>query len=144
MGLCSKVTSLLFNMLSRLVIAFLPRRKHLWISWLQSPSAMILEPKKIKTVTVSIVCPSICHEIMGLDAIILDFWMLNFKLAFSLTFIKRLFCNERWSLNWEVASFLFSQMLIEVPFNSHFLLCNYWEKVPPNPFFQTETRQRCL
>ena len=56
-----KVMSLLFNMLSRFVIAFLPRSKHLLISWLQSPSAVILEPKKIKSVTVSIVSPSICH-----------------------------------------------------------------------------------
>ena len=59
----SKVMCLLFNMLSRLVIAFLPRSKHLLTSWLQSPSAMILEPKKIKSVTVSIVSPSICHEV---------------------------------------------------------------------------------
>ena len=57
-----KVMSLFFNMLSRLVIAFLPRSKHLWISWLQSPSAVILEPKNIKSVTVSIVTPSIFHE----------------------------------------------------------------------------------
>ena len=62
----SKVMSLLFNMLSRLVRAFLPRRKHLLNSWLQSPSAVILQPKKIKSVTVSIVSPSICHEVMGL------------------------------------------------------------------------------
>ena len=68
-----KVMSLLFNMLSRLVIAFLPRSKHLIISWLQSPSAVILEPKKIKSVTVSIVSTSICHEVMGLDAMILAF-----------------------------------------------------------------------
>ena len=60
-----KVMSLLFNMLSRLVITFLPRSKHLLISWLQSPYAMILEPKKIKSITVSIVSPSICHEVMG-------------------------------------------------------------------------------
>ena len=60
-----KVISLLFNMLSRLVIAFLPRNKCLLISWLQSPSAVTLEPKKIKSVTVSIVSPSICHEAMG-------------------------------------------------------------------------------
>ena len=66
-----KVTSLLFNMLSRLVINFLPRSKHLLISWLQSPSAVILEPKKIKSLTVSIVSPSICHEEMGPDAMIL-------------------------------------------------------------------------
>ena len=62
-----KVISLLFNMLSRLVIAFLPRSKRLLISWLQSPSAVILEPPKIKSVTVSIVSPSICHEVMGRD-----------------------------------------------------------------------------
>ena len=70
-----KVMSLLFNMLSRLVITFLPRSKHLLISWLQSPSAMILEPKKIKSGTVSIVSPSICHEVMGPDAMIVIFWM---------------------------------------------------------------------
>ena len=68
-----KVMSLFFNMLSRLVIAFLPRSKRLLISWLQSPSAVILEPKKIKSVTVSIVSPSICHEVMGPDAMILVF-----------------------------------------------------------------------
>ena len=67
----AKVTSLLSNMLSRFVIAFLPRSKHLLISWLQSPSAEILEPKKIKSVTVSIVSPSVCHEVMGPDAIAL-------------------------------------------------------------------------
>ena len=65
-----KVMSLLFNMLSRLVIAFLLRSKCLFISWLQSPSAAILEPKEIKSVTVSIVSPSICHEVMGPDAMI--------------------------------------------------------------------------
>ena len=69
----SKVMDLLFNILSRLVIAFLPRSKCLLISWLQSPSAMILEPKKIKPLTVSSVSPSICYEVMGLDAVILIF-----------------------------------------------------------------------
>ena len=69
----TKVMSLLFNMLSRLVIAFLPSSKHLLISWLQSPSAVILEPKKIKSLTVSIVSLSICDEVMGLDAMILVF-----------------------------------------------------------------------
>ena len=72
-----KVMSLLFNMLSRLVIIFLPRSKCLLISWLQSPSAVILEPKKIKSVTVSIVSPSICHEVMGLDNMIIVFRMLS-------------------------------------------------------------------
>ena len=66
-----KVMSLLFNMLSRLVITFLPRSKRLLISWLRSPSAVILDPKKIKSATVSIVSPSICHEVMGPDAMIL-------------------------------------------------------------------------
>ena len=65
--------SLLFNMLSRFVITFLPRSKCLLIYWLQSPSAVILEPKKIKSVTVSIISPSICHKVMGLDAMILVF-----------------------------------------------------------------------
>ena len=68
-----KEMSLLFNALSQLVTNFLPRRKHLLISWLQSPSAVILEPKKVKSVTVSIVSPSICHELMGSDAMIFIF-----------------------------------------------------------------------
>ena len=70
-----KVMSLFFNMLSRLAITFLLRSNCLLISWLQSPSAVILEPKKIKSVTVSIVSPSICHEVMRLDAMILVFLM---------------------------------------------------------------------
>ena len=74
-----KVMSLLLNMLSRLVITFLPRNKHLLISWLQSPSAVILEPQKINSATVSTVSPSICHEVMGPDAMIFIFWMLSFK-----------------------------------------------------------------
>ena len=77
-----KVVSLLFNMLARLVITFLPRSKHLLISWLQSISAVILEPPEIKSVTVSIVSPSICHEVMGLAAMILVFWMLSFHASF--------------------------------------------------------------
>ena len=68
-----KVISVLFNRLSSLVIAFLPRSKCLLITWLQSPSAVILEPKKIKPITVSIVSPSICHEVMGPDAMIFVF-----------------------------------------------------------------------
>ena len=88
-----KVMSLHFNMLSRLVIAFLPRSKCLLISRLLSPSAVILEPPKIKSLTVSIVSPSICHEVMESDAMILASWILSFKPTFSLfsfTFIKRL------------------------------------------------------
>ena len=70
--------SLLFNMLSSLVIAFLPRSKCLLISWLQSPSSVILQPPKIKSVTVSIVSPSICYEVMGKDAMILVFLNVEF------------------------------------------------------------------
>ena len=73
-----KMMSLLFIMLSTLVITFLPRSKHLLISLLQSPSAVILEPRKIKSDTVSTVSPSICHEVMGPDAMIFVFWMLSF------------------------------------------------------------------
>ena len=68
-----KVMSLLLNVLSRLVITFLPRSKRLLISWLQSPSVVILEPRKIKSVTISVVSPFICHEVMGPDMIILVF-----------------------------------------------------------------------
>ena len=74
-----KVISLLFNMLSRLVITFLPRSKHLLISWLQSPSAVILEAQKIKSDTVSTVFPCISHEVRGPDAMIFIVWMLSFK-----------------------------------------------------------------
>ena len=87
-------------MLCKLVITFLPRSKRLLISWLQSPSAVILEPKKIKSDTVSTVSPSISHEVMGPDAIIFVFWMLSFKKTFSLshfTFIKRLFSSSSLS-----------------------------------------------
>ena len=78
-----KVMLLLLNMLSRLVITFLLRSKCLFLSWLQSPSAVILEPKKIVSDTVSNVSPPICHEVMRPDAMILVFWMLSFKPTFS-------------------------------------------------------------
>ena len=96
----SKVMSLLFNVLFRLVITFLPRSKHLLISWRQSPTAVTLEPPKIKSATVSSVSPSICHEVMDPDAMIFIFWMSSFKPTFSLssfTFIKRLFCSSSLS-----------------------------------------------
>ena len=80
-----KVMSLLFNKLSRLVIAFLPRSKCLLILWLQSPSAVIFEPPKIKSLIVFTVSPSFCHEVKGPDAMILVFWMLSFKQTFSLS-----------------------------------------------------------
>ena len=95
-----KVMSLLFNTLCRLVITFLLRNKHLLISWLQSQSAVILAPRKIKSLTVSIVFPSICYEVIRLDTMILVFLMLSFKPTFSLssfTFIKRLFSSSSLS-----------------------------------------------
>ena len=109
------VMSLPFNMLSRLVIAFLLRSKHLLISWLQSPSAVILEPPKIKPLTVSIVFPSICHEVMGLDAMILVFWMLTFKPTFPLScFNKRLFSSSSLSAI-RVVSSAYLRLLIFLP-----------------------------
>ena len=92
-----KVMFLLFNTLSRFVIAFLPRSKCLLISWLQSLYKVILEPKKIKSVTISTFSPSVCHEVMGPEAMILVFRMLSYKPAFScssFTFIHRLFSSS--------------------------------------------------
>ena len=106
-----KVVSLFFNMLSRLVIAFLPRSKCLFISQLQSPSAVILKP-----LTVFIVSPSICHEVMGPDTMILVFWMLSFKPTFSLsssTFIKWLFSSLLSAIR--VVSFACLKLLILLP-----------------------------
>ena len=106
--------SLLLNMLSRLVITFFPRSKCLLISWLQSPSPVTLEPKKIKSVTASTVSPCICHEVMGPDAMIFVYWMLSFKSTFSLssfTFIKRLFSSSSLSVI-RVVSFAYLRLLI--------------------------------
>ena len=94
-------------MLSKLVITFLPSSKRLLISWLQSPSAVILEPPKINCLTFSIVSPSICYEEMGTDAMILVFWMLSFKPTFSFssfTFIMRLFSSSLLSASRVVSS----------------------------------------
>ena len=127
-----QVICLLFNMLSRFVIAFLPRRKHLLISWLQSPSAAILELKKIKSVTASIFSSSVCREVMGLGAMILVFWMLSFKPAFSLssfTFIKRLFRSSLLSAIMVVSSvylrllILFLATLIPACASSNLIFC---------------------
>ena len=110
-----KVMSLLSNMLSRLIITFLPRSKHLFISWLQSPSAVILGPRKINTV--STVSPFICHDVLGPDAMILVFWMLSFKPTFSLssfTFIKRLFSSSSLS-TIRVVSSAYLRLLIFLP-----------------------------
>ena len=111
-----KVMSVLFNMLSRLVIAFLPRSKCLLIPWLQSPSAIILEPSKIKSLTVPTVSPTICHEVMGPDAMILVFWMLSFKPTLSLssfTFIKRLFSSPLLSAITGVSSAYLRILILE-------------------------------
>ena len=110
----SKVISLLFNMLSGLVIAFLPRSKCLLILWLQSPSTVILETKKIKSLTVYIVSLTICHEVMRPDSMIFSPWMLHFKPAFSLpsfTFIKRLFSSSSLSAI-RVVSSVYLRLLI--------------------------------
>ena len=107
MDLCWQSNVSAFNTLSRFVLAFLPRRRHLLISWVQSSSAVILESKKVKSVTFSIVSPSVCHEVMGPDAMIFVFWMLSFKPAFSLssfTFIKRLFSSSSLSAARVVSS----------------------------------------
>ena len=112
-----KMMSLLFNMLSGFAIAVLPRGKRLLISWLQSLSTVILEPKKIKSVTVSIFSPSVCHEVMGPDATILVFWILSFKPTFSLssfTFIKRLFSSSSLTAI-RVVSSAYLRLLIFLP-----------------------------
>ena len=109
-----KVMSVLFNMLSSSVIVFLPRSKHLLISWLQSPSAVTLEPRKIKSDTVSL---SICHEVMGPDAMILVFGMLSFKPTFSLssfTFIKTPFRSSSL-FTIRVVSSAYLRLLIFLP-----------------------------
>ena len=125
-----KVMSLLLNMLSRLVNldsifkTFFPRSKRLLNSWLQSPSAGILEPRKIKSATVSTVSPSISHEVMGPDAMILFFCMLSFKPTFSLpsfTFIKRLFSFSSLSAI-RVVSSAYLRLLIFLPRHSWFQL----------------------
>ena len=112
-----KVMHLLFNILSLLVITFLPRSKHLLTSWLQSSSAVIFEPPKNKSLTVSIVSPSICHEAIGPDAMILVFWMLSFKPFYSLssfTFINRLFIYSSLSAI-RVISSSYLRLLIFLP-----------------------------
>ena len=112
-----KMMSPLFNVLSRFVIAFLPRSKRLLISWLQSPSVVILEPKKIKSVTASTVSPSICHEVMAPDAMILVFWMLSFKSTFplsSFTLLNRLFSLSSLS-TFKVVSSAYLRLLIFFP-----------------------------
>ena len=108
---------LLFNMLSRFVIAILPRSKCLLISWLKSPSALILEPKKMKSDTVSTFFAYICHEAIRSDTVIFSFWMLSFKPAFSFssfTFIKRFFSSSSLSVI-KVVSSAYLRLLILLP-----------------------------
>ena len=134
-----KMMSLLFNMLSRLVITFLPRSKHLLISWLQSPSAVILKPKKIKSLMISIVTPSICHELMGRDALILVFWMLNFKPAFSLssfTLTKKIFSSSLFS-SVRVVSSAYLRLLIFFPA----ILIPAWASSSPDVYKLSERWQ---
>ena len=130
-----KVMSLLLNILSRLVITFLPRSQRLLISWLQSPSAVILEPPKIMSDTVSTVYPSTSHEVMGLDAMILVFGTLSFKPTFSLstfTFIKRLFSSSSFSAIKVLSS---AYQVIDIsPSNLGFSLCFFQSSVSHDIF----------
>ena len=115
--LVGRVMSLFYNMLSRLVITFLPRSKRLLISWLQSPSAVSLEPRKIKSDTVSAVSPSISHGVMGPDTMIFVYWMLSFEPTFSLssfTFIRRLLSSSSLSAI-RVMSSAYLRLLIFLP-----------------------------
>ena len=117
MDLCWQSKPLLLNMLSRLIITFLPRSKHLFISWLQSPSAVILEPQKIKSDTVFTVSPSISHEVIGPDAMIFVFWMLSFKPTYTLssfTWNERLFSSSSLSAI-RVVSSAYLRLLIFLP-----------------------------
>ena len=112
----SKVMSLLFSMLSRFFIAFLPRSKYLLISWLQSLSVVILETKKIKSVTVSSFSPSICHEVIELDAmmLVLECWISIQFFIFSFILINRLFSSFSLSATREVQS-AYLRLLIFLP-----------------------------
>ena len=112
-----KVISLVFNMLSRLVITSLPKSKYLLIAWLQSTSAVILEPRRVKSAAVSTLSPSICHEVTEPDAMILVFWILSFKPTFSFssfTFIKRRFTSSSISAT-RVMSSAYLRLLVFLP-----------------------------
>ena len=112
-----KLMSTLFNTLSRFVIASLPKSQYLSISWLHSPSTVILEAEKRKSVTASTFSPSICYEVIGLDAVILVFWMSSFEPAFSLssfTLSKRLFSSFLLSAI-RVVSSAYLRLLITLP-----------------------------
>ena len=121
-----KVMSLLFNMLSRLVITFLPRSKRLFISWLQSPSAMTLEPRKINSATVSTVSPSICHEVMGLDKIPLRN---SHLLSLSLTYKQSSGVTIFFHLNTESISYF----VFKPPLLSHLAAWVIFKTFKPDP-----------
>ena len=111
-------------MLSKLTITLLPKSKRLLISWLQSPSTVILEPRKIQSATVPTVSPSIWHEVMGPDAMIFVFWMLSFKPTFSLssfTFIKRLFSSSSRSALRVVSSAYLRLLIFLLAINTSFI-----------------------
>ena len=117
-------------MLSRLVITFHPRCKGLLISWLQSPCAVILEPRKIKSATVSTLSPSICYEVIGTDVMILVFWMLSFTPTFSLssfTFIRRLLSSSLLSAIRVVSS---AYLRILIFLLAILILGGGWEELP--------------
>ena len=130
MDFVGKVMSLVFNMLSRLVITFLPRSKQLLISWLQSPSAVIWEPQKIKSDTVSTVSPYISHEVMGPDAMVLVLRMLSFKPTFSLSsfiFIEAFYSSSLSAIR--VVSSAYLRLLTFHPGNLDFSLCFFHSSV---------------
>ena len=136
-----KVMSLLFNMLSRLIITILPRSKCLLISWLQSPSAVI------KSDTVSNVSSSICHEMMGQDAMILVFWMLSFKPTFSLssfTFIKRFFSSSSLSAIRVVSFVIYFMCRLSSVYSSPNLPVHHPHPVSPSCYPYIFSLHLCL
>ena len=144
--------SLLFNMLSRLIIAFLQRSECLLISWLQSPFAVILEPPKIKSNTVSTVSVSICHEVMGPDAMIFVFWMLSFKPTFSLSSYFHLYMYTQIHLLSSFSSHVCNdccaiiglkkkKMALTYPGSKHTVKCVTWEICPYHFAFETRPRE---
>ena len=144
MDLCQQSDVSAFNMLPGFVIAFFFRRsKGVLISWVQSPFAVIIEPKKVRSASVSIISPSICNEVMGLDAMIFVFWMLSFKPTFSLssfTFIKRLFSYSLLS-PIRVVSFAYLLLLPLSRFSSVQLYATPWTgayQAPPSMGFSRQ------
>ena len=134
-----KVMSLLFNMLSRLVITFLPRSKRLLISWLQSPSAVILEPPKIKSVTVSIVSPSISHDVMGPDAH--SSFLLCGPFCVASCFNKTYKARKQWNLlaRWKSCQFVASFCGLIRGVTTHYHYCILLVRQEPSHPALTQT-----